>query len=49
MILDDAGDEYDPFAQQPRENVEAALAAILLFYDDRNETGGDVLMIHEDE
>jgi hypothetical protein len=27
MVLDLAGDEHDPLAQQPRIDVEAALAA----------------------
>ena len=37
MVLDRAGDEDDPFAQQPRINVEAALAAVRLLDDDGNE------------
>ena len=47
MVLDRAGDEDDPLAQQPRVNVEAALAAVRLLDDDRNEAGDDVLMVHK--
>jgi LemA protein len=46
VILDLAGDEHDPLAQQPRIDVEAALAAIRLLDHDRNESGGNILMIH---
>src|SRR3546814_16946049 len=42
MILDLAGDEDDPFAQQARENVEAAFAAARLFDDDGNKRGARV-------
>ena len=45
MVLNRAGDEHDPLAQQPRVNVEAALAAVRLFDDDWDETGDDVLRI----
>ena len=40
-----AGDEDDPLAQQPRIDVEAALAPVGLLDDDRNEAGDDVLMV----
>ena len=46
MVLDRAGDEDDPLAQQPRINVEAALAPVGLLDDDGNELRGDVLMVH---
>ncbi len=46
MVLDRAGDEDDPLAQQPRINVEAALAPVRLLDDDGDEAGNDVLMIH---
>jgi hypothetical protein len=39
IVLDLAGDENDPFAQQARENVEAAFAATRLFDDDGNKGG----------
>ena len=39
------GDEDDPLAQQPRIDVEAALAAVRLLDDDRNEAADDVLMV----
>jgi hypothetical protein len=42
MVLDLAGDEHDPLAQQARIDVEAALAAARLFDDDRNEASGDI-------
>ena len=46
MVLDRAGDEDDPLAQQPRINVEAALAPVRLLDDDGDEAGNDVLMVH---
>ena len=46
MVLDRAGDEDDPLPQQPRINVEAALAPVRLLDDDGNEAGDDVLMVH---
>ncbi len=46
MVLDRAGDEDDPLAQQPRINVEAALAPVGLFDDDGNELRDDVLVIN---
>ena len=49
MILDPAGDEHDPLAQQPRIDVEAALAAVRLLDDDGHEPVDDVLMIHGGE
>ena len=39
MVLDSAGHEDDPLAQQARINVEAALAAVGLLDDDGNEPG----------
>ena len=45
MVLDRAGNEHDPLAQQARVDVEAALAAVRLLDNDGNEAGGDVLMI----
>ena len=45
MVLDRAGDEDDPLAQQPRENVEAALAPVGLLDDDGDELRNDVLVI----
>src|SRR6185369_9663516 len=41
MILDLAGDEDDPFAQQARIDVEAAFPAAGLFDDDRDQGAGD--------
>ena len=46
MVLDRAGDEDDPLAQQPRIDVEAALAPVGLLDDDGNELRNDVLMIN---
>ena len=46
MVLDRAGDEDDPLAQQPRINVEAALAPVGLFDDDGNELRNDVLVVN---
>jgi hypothetical protein len=46
VVFDRTSDENDALAQQPRLDVEAALAPVRLFDDNRNETGGDVLMIH---
>src|SRR5206468_4406065 len=46
MILDRAGDEDDPFTQQPRKDVEAALAPVGLFDDDWNELRNDVLVVN---
>ena len=46
MVLDRPGDEHDPLAQQPRINVEAALAPVGLLDDDWNELRNDVLMIN---
>ena len=46
MILDRAGDEHDPFPQQPRLDVEAALAPVGLLNDDGNELRNDVLMVN---
>jgi hypothetical protein len=37
VVLDLAGHEHDPLAQQPRIDVEAALAAVRLLDDDGNE------------
>src|SRR3546814_13331169 len=37
LVLDAAGHEHDPLAQQPRKDVEAALAAIRLLDHDRHE------------
>ena len=45
MVLDRAGDEDDPLAQQPRIDVEAALAPVGLLDDDGNELRNDVLMV----
>jgi hypothetical protein len=39
VILDLARHEHDPLPQQPRVDVEAALAAIRLLDDDGNEAG----------
>ena len=39
------GDEDDPLAQQPRKDVEAALAPVGLLDDDGDELRNDVLMI----
>jgi hypothetical protein len=47
MVLDRAGDEDDPLAQQPRIDVEAALAPVRLFDDDGNELRSDILVIHD--
>jgi hypothetical protein len=49
VVLDRAGDEDDPLAEQPRIDVEAAFAPVRLFDDDRNELGDDVLVVHGDE
>ena len=49
MVLDPAGDEHDPLAQQPRIDVEAALAAVRLLDDDGHEPVDDVQMIHGGE
>ena len=46
MVLDRAGDEDDPLAQQPRIDVEAALAPVGLLDDDWNELRNDVLMVN---
>ncbi len=46
MVLDRAGDEHDPLAQQPRINVEAAFAPVGLLDDDWDELRNEVLMIH---
>src|SRR5256885_15103912 len=46
MILDRAGDEDDPLAQQPRKNVEAALAPVGLLDDDGDELRNDVLVVN---
>ena len=45
MVLDRARDEDDPLAQQPRIDVEAALAPVGLLDDDGNELRNDVLMV----
>ena len=45
LILDAADDEHDPFAQQPRINVEAAFATARLFDDDGDEAADNVGMI----
>jgi hypothetical protein len=45
MVLDAAGDEHDPLAQQPRLDVEAALAAVRLLDDDGDEAGENVWVI----
>ena len=45
MVLDRAGDEDDPLAQQPRIDVEAALAPVGLLDDDGDELRDDVLMV----
>src|SRR5690348_772428 len=45
MVLDRSRDEHDPLAQQPRINVEAALAPVGLFDDDGDELGGDILVV----
>src|SRR5215210_6825849 len=47
MVLDRPSHKDDPFPQQPRKNVEAALAPVRLFDDDGDEAGNDVLMVHE--
>jgi len=47
MVLDPAGDEHDPLPEQPRIDVEAALAAVRLLDDDRHELVGDVFMVHD--
>ena len=46
VVLDRAGDEDDPLAQQPRVDVEAAFAPVGLLDDDRDELRNDVLVIH---
>jgi hypothetical protein len=45
VVLDRAGDEDDAFAQQPRIDVEAALAPVGLLDDDGDELCNDVLMV----
>ena len=42
MVLDLAGDEHDPLAQQAAVNVEATLSAVRLLDDNRHEPSGDV-------
>ncbi len=49
MVLDRPGDEHDPLAQQPRLDVEAALAPVGLLNDDGNELRDDVLMVGHGE
>ena len=46
MVLDRAGDEDDPLAQQPRENVEAALAPVGLLDNDGDELRSDILVVN---
>src|SRR5260221_10823060 len=45
MVLDRARDEDDPLAQQPRIDVEAALASARLFDDDGDELRDDIEMV----
>src|SRR5215212_6644708 len=45
MVLDRAGDEDDPLAQQPRKDVEAALAPVGLLDDDWDELRSDILVV----
>ena len=45
MVLDRARDEHDPLAQQPRIDVEAALAPVGLLDDDGNELRNNILMV----
>jgi len=47
MVLDRAGDEHDPLAQQAGIDVEAALAPVGLLDDDGDELRNDVLMVDQ--